>query len=383
LARVAGEHGGIGVFIDGHVFNDLAAGWGYVQVSPAEMIDNYRGLRDQLITLEREGVSGSIYTQPYDIETEQNGLMTYDREVIKMPVATIAKMNGALAPRVRGDATSDGIVIRDADLTPPGEQYAALRSTYEHRGRSRSLLRRLTLAALRQHDQPSATAFGNLYIDSLAQPYSKDAWAFIQTVTRTSRDRGFEILRTRAAEADSVLGRDSAEVKVRGIIGREEVEPSLADSSHTVDWSALEAKVRNKYGDLGAEEVYGAAMFSFLLKHDYRSFGRYYAQYFRTAALRSDVPINLMSYQVFEHVSDSDVLAAAIAAERASISRTTIEESDATELDTYANLLYKAGRSQEAIEWEEKAARYETGPDAEIAEHLAKMKAGQPTWPSS
>ena len=83
-ARVAGEHGGIGVFIEGHVWKDLA-GFGYKLVTPDQMTKTYAGLVDELKTLEAQGLSGSIYTQPYDVEGEQNGLMTYDRAVVQDP----------------------------------------------------------------------------------------------------------------------------------------------------------------------------------------------------------------------------------------------------------------------------------------------------------
>jgi len=53
------------------------------------------------------------------------------------------------------------------------------------------------------------------------------------------------------------------------------------------------------------------------------------------------------------------------------------------ETDTYANLLYKAGSHLEAIQWEEKAVQLGEGRDTEIADHLEKMKARQPTWPAS
>jgi thiol-disulfide isomerase/thioredoxin len=50
-------------------------------------------------------------------------------------------------------------------------------------------------------------------------------------------------------------------------------------------------------------------------------------------------------------------------------------------VDTYANLLYKLGRKDEALGWEEKAATLNPNPrDAEFEETLNKMKAGKPTW---
>ena len=40
-----------------------------------------------------EGIAGAVYTQITDVETEINGLMTYDREVDKFPVDRIRTAN--------------------------------------------------------------------------------------------------------------------------------------------------------------------------------------------------------------------------------------------------------------------------------------------------
>jgi beta-galactosidase/beta-glucuronidase len=97
-AQVLGEFGGIGVFIAGHLWDTTAAGWGYVKVTPAEMAARYGGMVDSLAKLERTGLSGSIYTQPFDVEGEQNGLLTYDRAVIKIDPATLRRMHAKLVP---------------------------------------------------------------------------------------------------------------------------------------------------------------------------------------------------------------------------------------------------------------------------------------------
>lgn len=43
-----------------------------------------------------EGLSGAIYTEPYDVELEQNGFLTYDRAIIKVPVEQMYKINSKL-----------------------------------------------------------------------------------------------------------------------------------------------------------------------------------------------------------------------------------------------------------------------------------------------
>lgn len=275
---------------------------------------------EKLKGLEAQGLSGSIYTQPFDVEGEQNGLMTYDRAVIKIAVAQIAKINSKLVPMAQNYGTAtQGFSATDADLTPESQRFAALPAE-RSKGRSDlQFLRHFTLMAIRQKDQAHATDAGNKYIDQLPQPYSKDSWAFINAVTRTPSDKGFEILRTNPDQADAVLGKNAAKQKIREVVGREEIEPNVSDKNHTPDWTAIENRVVAKYGSLGAEEVYGAEMMYYLDKQDWSNFGKYVARYFETATTRSEYPVTSISYMVFEHVTDPGALDAAIKAAKYSI----------------------------------------------------------------
>jgi hypothetical protein len=386
-ARLLGEYGGVGVSIDGHRWNDLA-GWGYEQVTPGQLKKTYAQKVDGLKSLEGRGLSGSIYNQSFDVEDEQTGLLTYDRSVIKIPVAQIARINSKLVPKAKNYAEATrGFSAMAADLTPVTERYAVLSAEYRNGKRDLPLLRALTLMALRQKDQTRATEVGNEYIDRLPQPYSKAAWAFIQAVTRTSKDKGFQILWTQTDAADAVLGKNAAEVTIRRVIAREEIEPYLSDRSRASDWAGMTKKVTAKYGLLGKEEIYGAQMAYYLKKRDWTHFGEYYALYVETAAPRSEYPLNALSYTLFEHVTDRKALEAAIRASKYLVdSQTTAwgtHGENPTAIDTYANLLYKAGRNRDAIEWEEKAVQLSEGRDKDIADHLEKMKAGQPTWPAT
>ncbi|HEY3934118.1 MAG TPA: glycoside hydrolase family 2 TIM barrel-domain containing protein [Gemmatimonadales bacterium] len=84
-AAVLGEFGGLGLPLDGHTWLDRN-NWGYRSfTSQAALGDAYRGLLDQLRWLVADGLSAAVYTQTTDVEIEVNGLMTYDRAVIKLP----------------------------------------------------------------------------------------------------------------------------------------------------------------------------------------------------------------------------------------------------------------------------------------------------------
>lgn len=81
-----GEFGGLGLRIPGHLW-DAKRSWGYAgtgEVSSRE--DNqkhYLRLMDALLPLVDDGLGGTVYTQTTDVEIEINGLMTYDRKVLK------------------------------------------------------------------------------------------------------------------------------------------------------------------------------------------------------------------------------------------------------------------------------------------------------------
>ena len=83
LITVIGEYGGLGLDISGHTWKE--DNWGYVVLkSKEEITERYEEYINDLIKLIDTGVSGAIYTQTTDVESEINGLITYDREEIKV-----------------------------------------------------------------------------------------------------------------------------------------------------------------------------------------------------------------------------------------------------------------------------------------------------------
>jgi beta-galactosidase/beta-glucuronidase len=91
--NVLGEYGGIGLAKEGHLW-ETGRNWGYVQYKTSqEATDAYIKMAERLKELIPNGYSGAVYTQTTDVESEVNGLMTYDRKVIKMIEEQIRKMN--------------------------------------------------------------------------------------------------------------------------------------------------------------------------------------------------------------------------------------------------------------------------------------------------
>jgi hypothetical protein len=95
-AAVLGEFGGLGLPLEGHTWIDKG-NWGYRSYkSPDELGQAYRDLMYQLRIMVGEGLAAAIYTQTTDVEVEVNGIMTYDREVVKLP-ADAKALHAALA----------------------------------------------------------------------------------------------------------------------------------------------------------------------------------------------------------------------------------------------------------------------------------------------
>ena len=84
-ASFIGEFGGLGLVVDGHLWNPKMRNWGYggENGTASSVQARYLGLMDKLAELAYLGCAGSVYTQTADVEGEVNGLVTYDRKVVK------------------------------------------------------------------------------------------------------------------------------------------------------------------------------------------------------------------------------------------------------------------------------------------------------------
>lgn len=93
--KVMGEFGGHGWRVLGHQWNTNMDNWGYggLPGTIEEFKQRYRESMRLLGGLKQEGVAAGVYTQTTDVESEINGLLTYDRKVIKIPVGELRQIH--------------------------------------------------------------------------------------------------------------------------------------------------------------------------------------------------------------------------------------------------------------------------------------------------
>jgi thioredoxin-related protein len=303
------------------------------------------------------------------------------------PTLLFFSPEGKIVHRIVG--YRDGVsLIKDAnDALSSETQYYTLLDLYESGKRDSTFVKRLAIKADELGQTETANQISREFIRGLsdAELLKKENLLFTYRFTSSIKDRGFQIFLKQPDKASPVISENAVKRKVRAIVEKDEIEPFLKDSTKR-NWSVIERHIKSKYDAIGLESFYGARMAYASDRKDWGNFGKYYALYYNTAYTRSKFHINNISWSIFEYVADPKVLEVAIKTMKYNIDN--YDKKDCQAYDTYANLLYKASKKQEAIQWEEKAEQIENEralkdnrkPDPVFAETLEKMKKGIKTW---
>lgn len=263
-ARVVGEFGGIGVFIPDHQWNPMNA-WGYIQEKPAALQSKFAIMVQHLRLLEEEGLSASIYTQPFDVEGEQNGLMTYDREVVKIPFEALRKIHAPLNP---GMGSIPQVVAKNADLTEPAEVYSQMLEEYINGKRDKDFLLKLAMTANQVGDAPGAGLAGGDYMKTLKAPLSEEDVRIVGQFAKSSKDAGFDFMMKYPEEFKRVLGDRQYQVNMMNMLYKGTMDPML--KAHK-SWDEIEVEMK-KYGAPGEEMFLRAKTVSALNAKDWVSY---------------------------------------------------------------------------------------------------------------
>jgi len=380
-AMVLGEFGGIGVPVEGHLWDDLVAGWGYDGVvTPPMMQKQYTAMVDSLKVLENLGLSASIYTQPFDVESEQNGLMTYDRAVIKLPVAMLRSIHSKVWPVTSNYAVATmGFSATVADTI--NRDYATRLEEYQSGKNDSASLRSLTIMALKYKDTANVIKFSTEYISKLTNPYLENNLSFIEKATTKKTDPGFSVLEKSVALIGYANSPRIITAKMEQLIFNDEVKGILNENP---DWNKVEEVIR-KHPPLEGELIRGLCVIKYL---NAAAAGKENAtRNLVEAATRYDDRYhsgnyNAWAWLLFEKTTEKKELEKAVEWSLKAINQETDQGRKANTMDTHANLLYKLGRKNEALEWQEKAVAASRG-DLEIKGNYEKMKRGEPTWPNA
>jgi len=288
--------------------------------------------------------------------------------------------NGAILQKAVG-ASMDGTSFMKvlADAQNPDKQYYALLKKYNEGDKKPEFLKTMALAADASFDPKVASKASSEYIATQKDLYTKDNLTFISQFTQSSKDKGFDIMLNHPDKVDAVMGAGSADKIVQGIIMKEEVFPVIfpahvkAKDLQEPNWTAIQTNVQAKYPSKADEVMSYSKVVFYENKSDWNNFATAVVAYMKSyGSSATNDQLNDFAWNVFQNCSDMTCVAQALDWSKKSFDG----NNNPAFIDTYANILYKMGKTDEAIQWETKAA----AQDQSLQGTLDKMKKGEKTW---
>jgi hypothetical protein len=376
---VLGEFGGIGVTVEGHSWNDLYRAHAYGDIlTPKQMAYQYSVMIDSLSKFEKQGLSASIYTQPFDVEREQNGLFTYDRRYIKLPLEVVRAMNEKVWA-IRQSKTSGAKLSIEVVPDSLSDGYETKLARFKAGKKDSTFLRLLTVMAFGKKDRPMVTEVLNTYVRQIKNPLAMDNLKFIKLYTVSTKGEAFSVLYKNTAKVNELTGKDESEKITTMLIERDLIKP-LVPKDGAANWDHITKLATEQYGELGKEIAFQSEVNDLLGKGKWdilqTKLPEWYNRYGKNRSWIGAQTLNLIAWGLFEGAMNKELLNFGLLLSKRTLE---MEPGNHYRMDTYANLLHKLGRTKEAIEWEKKAL--EIDPNiTEYKDALEKMEVNAKTW---
>lgn len=350
--------------------------------------------------------------------------------------------DGNVVHREAGAKRPEEFIAAATDALDPKKQYYTALEKYRRNKLDTAHMKMLARQAKALKENELADKIANDYINRLSIDalFTQDNIRFMYDFTKSSKDRGFALFRDSAKrinEVDKQMQEKYTNGLVLNIIYKEEIAPYTSSDNGKADWKKINSNLK-KYGTLGneaftrykpgiifkteikpalevnsdwnyilpliqkyklgvnAELVVGSTVVYYvnellavppIQKNCKNLIGAatYYADSFPTLLTTS--ALNSWAWVIFVNSTDKDELNKALSWSKRSMELQQGPQ-EPEDLDTYANLLYKLGRVQEAIEWEEKAVQADNhrskkmnvDPQPVYEQTLQKMKKSEKTW---
>lgn len=315
----------------------------------------------------------SWYKDAHHIMTEYN--------IMAFPTFLVFTPDGRVIHRLVGGSSTAGEFITRVDKSfDPEQQYYTQLKKYQDGKRDSAFLRKMTALAMSAYDMKTAEQVGKDYFATQKDLYQPGTLKLLNQLTNSTKDQGFAIFYQHPAEVNKVLGAGVAEKKVRDILLREYVYAKVLtrNAPANPDWKAIEAEVVAKYPAQAPEVVSLGKVSYYQSKGDWNNFQFAVVDYMKKYGAAADPQqLNSYAWTVFQHCPDMNCVTEALDWSKRSFQ----DNGSPMFMDTYANILYKMGKKEDAIAWEEKASNLSSGEDKKNYEAtIDKMKKGEKTW---
>lgn len=306
-----------------------------------------------------------------------NIMTTY--KVNAFPTYLFFDPSGKLVHRALGSSEADQFLAKAKNAIDPEKQYYVMLDKYKAGKKDPSFLLSLAKASQEAYDITVADGVSKEYLATQKDLFTKENIEFIDRFTRSTKDRGFLFMLKNPAKFDAVRGEGAASKKLTEIILNEEVFPMIFKKDAGVpDWKTITTNLTAKYPAQAAEIASTSKVFYYQNKRDWSSFAVAIQDYMKNYGAKvNPSQLNEYAWTVFENCKDMSCVTDALEWSKRSFK----DNNTPGFIDTYANILYKLGKKDEAITWEEKALEFAAEGDKKgYQDVIDKMKKGEKTW---
>jgi thioredoxin-related protein len=324
-------------------------------------------------------------------------------KINEIPTFIFFSPEGKIVHRDHGYKKWEDFIKLAKDAMTPSRQYYTLLKKYKNGEKNYSMMPYLALSARNLNEGNTA--------DSIAQEYMTDYLLklniddliikgnlkFISIFMHSSKDPIFPLFYKNAAKINQMMFHSGysntwAEEIVCAIITKEELDSELQPTKSSIDpdWESLSKRIMKKYDTNYVDRcILDAKIKWFYSRKVWPEITKYSVQKVMKFGIDSSrvgrVLLNNMLYDiVFKHSKNINEINKGIEWMELLLK---YDKNDAIDIDTYANLLYKSGRTDEAIAWEKKAVQLvmtniekSATIENDMLDCLIKMAKGQPTW---
>ena len=256
------------------------------------------------------------------------------------------------------------------------KQYYTLLDQYKNGRRDTAFLHKVAMACFGAYDLAGGKDIANAWLATQTDLLSRDALYLQDVYTKRSTDKYFSTFTDHIPEVDKALGPGFAEAKVRNVFLVEATDRKPGDN-RPPDWTAIQKKIAEKLPAQAAELTARAKISYYMGKKDWPGFEKAMVAYMKSYNEKiTDDELNNIAWSVFQGCPDMTCVSGVL-----DWSKRLKDNHVAGYMDTYANILYKLGKKDDAIALETKAVGLAVESDkASFLETIDKMKKGEKTW---
>ena len=313
----------------------------------------------------------SWYKQAHNIMTEY--------KVNVFPTFLIFDKYGKLVHRMVGSSDEAAFIEKGNNALNPENQYYLMLEKFRSGYKENVFLGKLLKASQDAYDNENKKLILAEYIKSQKDFGTKERAELIIESTESTEDASFKVLLENADKFDEILSNRLASQLVTQIIMQEFIFPKLKkEKVSEADWETMYTSVNSNYPKYAREAILMAKMNYFQSKREQKNYLISVMEYMKLYGSNvSASQLNEFAWNVFEIAKDETTLAEAMEWSKKSVEG----NSNPMYLDTYANLLYKMGKVEQAIEIETKALTLAPENDKQgYKDTWNKMKKGEKTW---